>query len=63
MGVNRRLFRDNFTRKLIRLPAYFTVESKDGIVMEFGNTADSKYFTDDNSKVYIWRLNRIFIGW
>ncbi|MBP9132627.1 MAG: VCBS repeat-containing protein [Saprospiraceae bacterium] len=40
-------------------PAYFTVESKDGIVMEFGNTADSKYFTDDNSKVYIWRLNRI----
>lgn len=40
-------------------PAWFKVTSKDGIVMEYGNSADSRFTTEDGSEVLLWRLNRI----
>ena len=40
-------------------PFYFKVETKDGIVFEYGNTSDSKFLNADNTKVLYWKLNRI----
>ena len=40
-------------------PLYFKVETKEGIVLEFGNTSDSRFLSDDNTKVLFWALNRI----
>jgi RHS repeat-associated protein len=40
-------------------PQYFKVVSKDGTIMEFGNTTDSRTMTNDGSAVMIWRLNKI----
>lgn len=41
-------------------PNWFKVTAKDGSVMEFGNTTDSRIMADNNtSNVIYWRLNRI----
>lgn len=40
-------------------PQYFKLETKDGVVFEFGNTVDSRFLNSDNTKVLYWRLNRV----
>lgn len=40
-------------------PNWFKVIAKDGSIMEFGNTTDSRILTDDRINVMLWRLNRI----
>lgn len=40
-------------------PLYFTVTSKDGAVMEYGNNATSRVFTDDAQNTMFWRLSKI----
>ena len=40
-------------------PNWFKVIAKDGSVMEFGNTVDTRILTDDGLNVMLWRLNRI----
>ncbi|MFZ1526144.1 MAG: SpvB/TcaC N-terminal domain-containing protein, partial [Saprospiraceae bacterium] len=40
-------------------PTWFKVESKDGVVMEYGNTSDSKFMNEAGTIVLFWRLNRI----
>lgn len=40
-------------------PTSFRVIKKDGSIMEYGNTSDSKLLTDDGVNVMVWRLNRI----
>ena len=40
-------------------PDWFKVTSKDGTVMEFGHTTDSKFKTSDYANIMLWRLNRI----
>lgn len=40
-------------------PQYFNVVSKDGTLMQFGNSVDSRIMSDDGTKVMMWRLNKI----
>ena len=40
-------------------PDYFTVVNKDGSTMEFGHSSTSKFYTDDGTKVMMWRINKI----
>lgn len=40
-------------------PSYFTVETKEGLMMEYGNTQDSKIEAKDKSIVLTWLLNKI----
>lgn len=40
-------------------PIYFDVYTKEGILMEYGKTVDSKLMSDDGNHVLIWRINRI----
>lgn len=40
-------------------PASFLVESKNGMVMEFGNTTDSKIMLPGRTGIFMWRINRI----
>ncbi len=40
-------------------PNWFQVTAKDGAVMEFGNSADSRITTDNVQSVMLWRLNKI----
>lgn len=40
-------------------PDWFQVTAKDGAVMEFGNSADSRITTDNAQSVMLWRLNKI----
>ncbi len=41
-------------------PSWFKVIAKDGSVMEFGNTSDSKFLTNTQvPKVIMWRLNKL----
>lgn len=40
-------------------PDWFKVIGKDGSVMEYGNSTDSRILTDDGANVVMWRLNRI----
>jgi RHS repeat-associated protein len=40
-------------------PTWFKVVTKDGIEMEFGNTADSRCLDEANLNVLFWRVNRI----
>ena len=40
-------------------PSWFEVETKDGVVMEYGNSNDSKSTNSSNSTVIYWRLNKI----
>ncbi|WP_221394587.1 FG-GAP-like repeat-containing protein [Dyadobacter sp. NIV53] len=38
---------------------WFNVISKDGVIMEYGNTSDSKRVADGETAVLFWRVNRI----
>jgi len=40
-------------------PSYFIVETKEGVVMEYGNTSDSKFMAKNNVEVLLWRLNKV----
>lgn len=40
-------------------PDWFQATAKDGTVMEFGHTADSRVMSDDGQNVILWRLNKI----
>ncbi len=40
-------------------PKMFRVIGKDGTIMEYGYTSDSRIMSNDNSVVMIWRLNRV----
>jgi len=40
-------------------PEWLRVESKDGTVMEYGNTPDSRFMNEAGTIVLFWRLNRI----
>jgi RHS repeat-associated protein len=40
-------------------PDWFEVTSKDGTIMQFGSTTDSRIFGENGYSVMMWRLNRI----
>jgi RHS repeat-associated protein len=41
-------------------PSFFEVQTKDGLIYEYGNTPDSKVFTSGlETTPYIWALNRV----
>ncbi|OOG39664.1 FG-GAP-like repeat-containing protein [Polaromonas sp. A23] len=40
-------------------PAYFTMQTKAGLTMELGNTADSKIEAQGKPTVRVWALNRV----
>lgn len=40
-------------------PTYFIVETKEGVVFEYGNTVDSRLMAKNNIDVLMWRLNRV----
>lgn len=40
-------------------PAYFIVESQDGLVYEFGNTADSRMIAQGSVEVLMWALCKV----
>jgi len=40
-------------------PDWFQVTTKDGTVMEYGNSSDSRIITDDGASVMLWRLNKV----
>jgi len=40
-------------------PAYFTVQGKDGLTYEYGNTTDSKILPSGSSTPYIWALDKV----
>lgn len=40
-------------------PTYFIVETKEGLVLEYGNTVDSRLMAKNSIDVLMWRLNRV----
>lgn len=40
-------------------PDWFKVVQKDGVIMEYGNSATSKFRNEANTETIFWRLNRI----
>jgi RHS repeat-associated protein len=40
-------------------PSYFTVQGKDGLTYEYGNTTDSKILPSGNTTPYIWALDKV----
>lgn len=40
-------------------PRWFEVVTKDGVKMEYGNTADSRFTNENDSAVISWMLNRV----
>jgi len=40
-------------------PTYFTAETKDGLILYFGNTSDSRIEAEGTSNVYEWKLNKV----
>lgn len=41
-------------------PSYFTVQGKDGLIYEYGNTTDSRIFPSTSSTTpYIWALDKV----
>jgi YD repeat-containing protein len=40
-------------------PLYFTVESKHGIVLEYGRTLDARVLSNDNQQILEWKLNKL----
>ena len=40
-------------------PDWFQVIAKDGSIMEYGHSTDSRILTDDGANVTLWRLNKI----
>lgn len=41
-------------------PTWFRVETKDGLILEFGNTAESRFVPVNASTVMEWYLNRVW---
>lgn len=56
-GNNYRLENDNFSL-ITKYSSYFTVKTKEGLTMEYGNSADSKYSGTTLSK-YEFFLNKV----
>ncbi len=55
---------ENFSEAAIKdmqggSPKWFEVVDKDGIKAQYGNTADSRFMSEDNASVIFWMLNRI----
>lgn len=40
-------------------PQYFTIETKDGIRMEYGNSADSRIEVQGGTTIFTWLLNKV----
>ncbi|MDN5291870.1 MAG: hypothetical protein PWQ06_2109 [Anaerophaga sp.] len=40
-------------------PTWFEVETKDGKILEFGRTSDSRMTLSDNAGIYKWYLNKV----
>jgi len=40
-------------------PSYFIVEGKDGLIYEYGNTANSKAYAEAGTTPYAWMLNKV----
>jgi virulence plasmid B protein len=40
-------------------PSYFTVQGKDGLTYEYGNTTDSKILPTGSTTPYIWALDKV----
>lgn len=40
-------------------PGYFTVTTKEGTTFEYGNTADSKFLTDNGQSTMLWLLDKV----
>ena len=40
-------------------PEWFEVETKTGLIMQYGNSSDSKMLSDDGTAIMYWRINRI----
>jgi len=40
-------------------PSYYVVEGKDGLLYEYGNSADSKAYATGSSTPYAWLLNKV----
>ncbi len=40
-------------------PAYFTVQGKNGLTYEYGNTTDSRVFTSAGGTPYTWALDKV----
>ncbi len=40
-------------------PAWFRIETKQGVVMEVGKTSSSKLLTDDGSEIIFWKVSRV----
>ena len=41
-------------------PVWFKVEADNGLIMEFGNTSDARFMTNDASTPIIWNMNKIY---
>lgn len=41
-------------------PAYFTVETKAGLTMVYGNSVDSKIVQQGKTNIQVWALNKVF---
>jgi hypothetical protein len=62
-GIEYRTERESFSRVVSygtagSGPSYFKVWTKAGLVMEFGNTADSKIEAQGKASVRVWALNK-----
>lgn len=40
-------------------PQWFSVVTKEGVTMEYGNSTDSRFLNSNNTVVLFWRLNKI----
>jgi hypothetical protein len=40
-------------------PTWFEAETKEGKILQYGNSSDSRVILPNSSSVYMWRLNRI----
>ncbi len=41
-------------------PEHFTIETKEGLTMELGKTADSRFLPIGQSTVFIWMINKLY---
>ncbi|MEY4936347.1 MAG: hypothetical protein RIS64_2706, partial [Bacteroidota bacterium] len=41
-------------------PEWFKVETKAGLIYEYGNSADSKLMSEDGTKILAWQLNKTY---
>lgn len=48
----------SYTTANIVGPTWFKVTTKDGSIMEFGNTSNSRGMSQNNDKVLFWKLNK-----